>query len=583
MTPLVASPRTPKHPARSKPWRALPTKPRSPEQLRAVWPTSMSAHQGGDLTALLTPSGSAHGFGYDGGDRNVLYSAPTVASSEKNSTTYTYGVDDLLESITLPSGRKFERTIDSHGHLTNWKTPEAAVVVTYDSKTGNIAGLATNDETVAHTWDGSLLLSASWSGTMTGKVSWKYDNALRPVSETVGSNSVSLTYDSYGRLSQIGTEALGYASDGTSLAWTTCGQISEALSYSSDYGELSAHKVTGGTGASVPTEGATTYTYDTLGQLRSVQLPSKRIDYLIDPAGRRVGKRVDGQLVKGFLFDGRGHVVAELDGTGTVLSQFAYGSRRHVPDLMLRGGKTYRLVSDYLGSVRLVVDTNTSSIAQQLDYDVWGRVTNDTSPGLQPFGFAGGLYDTDTGLVRFGARDYDPATGRWTNKDPILFGGGQTNLYVYVGNDPVNFMDPSGLYSWSEFGSDVVNLGVQAARGVWTSPQLVAGLAVGALGSGVNAAVVGGNLEFYDNWAIDAVGTSGLTLRNIIIYSSQTPSSGLRAHEQQHIPQSDLLGPFYLPAHILSQAIGEGIMGMPHSATPLECGPSDASNRRPWP
>ena len=63
---------------------------------------------------------------------------------------------------------------------------------------------------------------------------------------------------------------------------------------------------------------------------------------------------------------------------------------------------------------------------------------------FQPFGFAGGLYDPDTGLVRFGARDYDPETGRWTAKDPILFAGRDTNVYAYVANDPVNAIDPSG-------------------------------------------------------------------------------------------------------------------------------------------
>jgi hypothetical protein len=50
-----------------------------------------------------------------------------------------------------------------------------------------------------------------------------------------------------------------------------------------------------------------------------------------------------------------------------------------------------------------------------------------------------------TGLVRFGARDYDPQIGRWTTKDPIRFDGGDTNLYGYVLNDPINFIDPSGL------------------------------------------------------------------------------------------------------------------------------------------
>ncbi len=57
---------------------------------------------------------------------------------------------------------------------------------------------------------------------------------------------------------------------------------------------------------------------------------------------------------------------------------------------------------------------------------------------------AGGLYDRDTGLVRFGARDYDPMLGRWSVKDPIRFAGGSTNLYAYVLNNPINLVDPNG-------------------------------------------------------------------------------------------------------------------------------------------
>jgi RHS repeat-associated protein len=67
------------------------------------------------------------------------------------------------------------------------------------------------------------------------------------------------------------------------------------------------------------------------------------------------------------------------------------------------------------------------------------------NPGFVPFAFAGGLYDKDTGLVRFGLRDYDPEVGRWISKDPILFYGGDSNLYGYVLNDPVNFIDEDGL------------------------------------------------------------------------------------------------------------------------------------------
>ena len=115
---------------------------------------------------------------------------------------------------------------------------------------------------------------------------------------------------------------------------------------------------------------------------------------------------------------------------------------------MLRADKSYLIISDHLGSVRQVIDTQTGEIAQQLDYDAWGRVIEDSRPGFQPFGFAGGLHDPDTRLTRFGARDYDAETGRWTAKDPILFNGGDTNLYGYVLQDPVNLIDPSGLRNW---------------------------------------------------------------------------------------------------------------------------------------
>jgi RHS repeat-associated protein len=94
------------------------------------------------------------------------------------------------------------------------------------------------------------------------------------------------------------------------------------------------------------------------------------------------------------------------------------------------------------------VNTADGTVAQRIDYDEFGRVTQNTNPGFQPFAYAGGLYDEHTGLVRFGARDYDAATGRWTAKDPVGFAGGDGNVYAYVGNDPLNYVDPSGQSDW---------------------------------------------------------------------------------------------------------------------------------------
>ena len=88
---------------------------------------------------------------------------------------------------------------------------------------------------------------------------------------------------------------------------------------------------------------------------------------------------------------------------------------------------------------------NAGTVVKQLDYDSFGNVVRDTNPAFAlVLGFAGGMTDSDHELIRFGARDYQPSAGRWTARDPILFGGG-LNLYEYVQNDPINFIDRSGL------------------------------------------------------------------------------------------------------------------------------------------
>jgi len=81
-----------------------------------------------------------------------------------------------------------------------------------------------------------------------------------------------------------------------------------------------------------------------------------------------------------------------------------------------------------------------------LEYDSFGKIISDSNPEFYlPISFAGGLGDQSTGLIRFGLRDYSPDTGRWAARDPILFQGGQGNLYVYCGNSPIELRDISGL------------------------------------------------------------------------------------------------------------------------------------------
>ena len=251
--------------------------------------------------------------------------------------------------------------------------------------------------------------------TRNGEVieAYGYNQNGNRTSATVSGSSINATYDDQDRLVTYGTDTYQYSPSGRLQRRTSGGDTTE-------------------------------YVYDALGNLLSVSLPGgDTVAYLLDGADRRISRQVNSTPAERFLYAGW-QPVAQLDAGGALVSRFVY-SGGTVPAYIVRGGTTFKIITDQIGSVRLVVNTETGAVVQRLDYDAFGNVVLDTNPGFQPFGFAGGIYDPDTGLVRFGYRDYDPETGRWTAKDPAGFGGLDTNLYGYVYNDPVNLVDPVGL------------------------------------------------------------------------------------------------------------------------------------------
>jgi RHS repeat-associated protein len=244
--------------------------------------------------------------------------------------------------------------------------------------------------------------------------SYTYDDNGNRVMKTTPSGVSTASCDGQDRLSSYGNAVYTYTPDGELLTKTD-------------------------------SSGVTQYTYDALGSLLGVTLPDGgEIEYVTDPTGRRIAKTVDGTVVQRLLYSDDLRPAGEVDANGDVIARYVYASRSNVPDLIIRGETTFRIVTDHLGSPRFVVNTSSGDIVQAVTYDEFGNVLTDTNPGFQPFGFAGGLYDGDTGLVQFGARDYDAEIGRWTAKDPILFAGGDANLYAYVLNDPINLIDPMG-------------------------------------------------------------------------------------------------------------------------------------------
>ena len=271
---------------------------------------------------------------------------------------------------------------------------------------------------------------------------FEYDAHGDLSSATEDGNATSYTYDPNGNRLSVAGAASTYDAQDRLLS-------SPSVTYTyTNNGDLATE---------VTSSGTASFTYDLQSSLRSVTLPSgDTVKYVIDGERHRIQRTWThgGQtVVQGFLYDDSLRIAAELDGSGKVVSTFGYGLKGNVPDVLVRGGNTYRLVTDWRGSVRAVVEANAGTVVETIDYDAWGNAAiNDTTCAsgavcamFQPFGFAGGLFDRETGLVRFGARDYDPSVGRWTQKDPISFAGGQQNIYVYVNDDPINGSDPSGL------------------------------------------------------------------------------------------------------------------------------------------
>jgi RHS repeat-associated protein len=161
----------------------------------------------------------------------------------------------------------------------------------------------------------------------------------------------------------------------------------------------------------------------------------------------------------------------------------------------------YYYLTDALGSVVAVTNAGGSKVGGgNYKYDPYGRTLNDplaNSGVSNPFGFVGGYTDSETGFVKFGTRYYDPSVARWTQQDPQkgqLSDPMSLNPYLYVKNDPLNAVDPSGRLSFFE--SFLAGVATTVGCGVFglTTAGIGAGLAVFI--GGPEAAPVGAAIGF---------------------------------------------------------------------------------------
>jgi RHS repeat-associated protein len=407
----------------------------------------------GNLASVMSSNSVMNSYQYDGSLTTQIATQGPV----NGTIGFTYNNDFRVTTQSINGAHTVGFSYDDDGLLIG----AGALSMSYDAQNGLLTADTLGSITGSYSYNsfGELTgKTAAYSGSDLYQRSFSRDSLGRITSltETIGgqTDTYAYTYSTLGYLVQVKKNGsmqakYEYDANGNRTATITSTDTVTATYDAQDrmlsYGATSyTYGPRGDLQQKIAGPDTTTYDYDNLGNLRSVILPNgTTIAYLIDGNGRRVAKKVNGQITKRWLYGSGRMPVAELDSTGNV-------EKRYGPGYFVKNDSTYREIKDHLGSVRMIVNAQTGEVVQRIDYDAWGQITElQNQDEFTDIGFGGGLYDKGTGLVRFGARDYDPEVGRWTTKDPILFSGGVSNLYEYVVNDPINATDINGLQSIS--------------------------------------------------------------------------------------------------------------------------------------
>ena len=196
------------------------------------------------------------------------------------------------------------------------------------------------------------------------------------------------------------------------------------------------------------------YAYNPEQRLSEVITPNAKVEYKYDPLGRRIEKSVAGSPLR-YVYDNE-DIIAILDGNNNPTETFTHGPGIDEPLVMTKpDGADYFYHADGLGSITALT-SETGEIAQTIKYQSYGKpviVIYDQAAATNPYYFTAKELDAETGLYYYRARYYDWLRGAFTQEDPIGFSGGDTNLYTYVKNRPINAVDPSGKIGWMVAGA----------------------------------------------------------------------------------------------------------------------------------
>lgn len=427
----------------------------------------------GNLTETTDREGQTTTFGYDPLERQTFVGFGAQAGSPptyESTIAADYDpVGRLTELVDSASGT-ISFTHDTLDRLTSEVTPAATVGYGYDLAGRRTTMTVSGQNSVSYDYDAADRLTSITQGT--SSVSFAYDDAGRETAMTLPNGIVaSRGYDAASRLTSLvytlGSTTVGdltYTHDSVGRRLTMAGSLArtsppaalssatyDAANRLTAWGSAAiAHDLNG----NMTSDGTRSYHWSARNELTQVMTGST-IDasFAYDAVARRQS-RAAGSVTTTLVYDGA-NGAQERDGTTVTADLLTGGIDEVFSRTDAAGTRTY--LTDALGSTLALTDS-TGAITTSYTYEPFGRTTTSGASSTNTVTFTGREDDPASGLIFYRARYYHPTFGRFISEDPLGFAAGDPNLYAYVGNDPMNNTDPSGMVLDTVI--DVVSIGV---------------------------------------------------------------------------------------------------------------------------